>query len=355
MPTTLPLVEITGVPRIQHLLQAAQHMLLAALVAGSAWTSPDAQAGVPRDWQKAWPHTDFTRARVPLEEFVSGGPGRDGIPAIDRPRFITATDVTDLAPDEPVIGLVVGDEAKAYPLRTLIWHEIVNDEIGGVPVTVTYCPLCNTSIVFDRRIDERVLDFGTTGMLRHSDLVMYDRQTESWWQQFSGQAIVGRLAGRSLSMLPSRLESWENFRQRAPSGRVLVPNDPRARRYGANPYVGYDRSPFPFLFRGKVPRGIAPMMRVVAVDDLAFTLPLVRDRGTIEHEGLEISWTSGQRSALDRRRVDKGDDVGNIVVKRDGAEVPHVVTFAFAFFAFNPRGTLLTNDGIRRGNVDSSP
>ena len=99
---------------------------------------------------------------------------------------------------EPVIGLVVNGDARAYPLKILIWHEIVNDTVGGVPVTVTYCPLCNSAIVFERTVDGRVLDFGTTGKLRNSDLVMYDRQTESWWQQFSGTAIVGAMTGTKL-------------------------------------------------------------------------------------------------------------------------------------------------------------
>ncbi|MFC3323608.1 DUF3179 domain-containing (seleno)protein [Mesorhizobium cantuariense] len=131
-------------------------------------------------------------------------------------------------------------------MRVMIWHEIVNDVVGGIPVTVTYCPLCNTGIIVDRRLDGRTLDFGTTGKLRNSDLVMYDRQTESWWQQYGGEAIVGDLAGRSLKILSSRLESLKSFRERAPEGRVLVPNDPRFALTGPIPMSvmtrRYDRS-----------------------------------------------------------------------------------------------------------------
>lgn len=313
-----------------------------------AWVETSSAASVDT-WKRLWPRTDFSNSTVPLKDIQSGGPGKDGIPAIDSPAFASASSPLDIAGEEPVIGLIIGNDARAYPLRILMWHEIVNDTVGGVPVTVTYCPLCNTSIVFDRRIQDRVLDFGTTGNLRHSDLVMYDRQTESWWQQYSGEAIVGKLAGTELTIIPSRLESFDNFRRRAPNGKVLVPNDPEARRYGANPYVGYDSSPLPFLYRGRTPKGVAPMMRVVAVGNTAFTLPLVGSKGRIEHEDLLITWNPGQRSALDAARLEQGTDVGNIIVTRDGRDVPYVITFAFAFFAFNPDALLYTTEGsIRR-------
>lgn len=305
----------------------------------------EAFGGSARAWQQQWPDTDFSKSTVNLNEIQPGGPGKDGIPAIDHPKFVPVAESSDLAGEEPVIGLVLGDEAKAYPLRILIWHEIVNDWLNDTPVAVTYCPLCNTSIVYDRRIAGKLLDFGTTGNLRHSDLVMYDRQTESWWQQFTGDAIVGQLAGKRLKKFPSRLESFDEFRRRAPQGQVLIPNDPHARDYGANPYVGYDRSPFPFLFKGKVPKGVAPMIRVVAIDNIAFTLPLLREKALIEQDALVLSWTAGQRSALDNRRLAQGRDVGNVRVIRQGRDIPYIVTFAFAFFAFNPDGVLYTPQG----------
>ena len=299
----------------------------------------------PERWLDEWPRTDFTRHTVPLEQIIAGGPPRDGIPAIDDPSFVALEEAGDLADREPVIGLVLAGEARAYPLRVLVWHEIVNDDIGGVPVTVTYCPLCNAAIAFDRRVGGRVLDFGTTGKLRHSDLVMYDRQTESWWQQFSGEAIVGELAGAKLRMLPVRLESFGAFRERAPQGRVLVPKDPTFRRYGDNPYVGYESSSWPFLFRGDVPNGVQPMLRVVVVGDEAWSLPLVRREGEIRRGDLVISWRSGQASALETAQIAAGPEVGDIVVQRGGADVPHDVTFAFVFFAFRPDGVLHADDG----------
>jgi hypothetical protein len=313
---------------------------LVAVVAGVV----PAAAAPPPEWRIEWPRTDFTKAAVPFREIFSGGPPKDGIPSIDRPAFVPVAAVRGLADTEPVVGFVLNGDARAYPLRILTWHEIVNDTVGGVPVAVTYCPLCNSSIVFDRRLDDRVLDFGTTGKLRHSDLVMYDRQTESWWQQFLGQAIVGTLTGRTLAMLPSRLESFAEFKARAPEGRVLVPNNPGLRAYGRNPYVGYDSARQPFLYRGELPKGVEPMMRVVAVGKQAWTWTLLRAKGTIEADDLRIRWRPGQNSALDADSIAQGRDVGGVVVQRlkDGKveDVVHDVTFAFVFHAFHPDGAI---------------
>ena len=296
-------------------------------------------------WGGEWPNTDFTKWSIDLGEILSGGPPKDGIPSIDAPAFVPIAAEAELAETEPVIGLIVNGDARAYPLRILIWHEIVNDTVGGVPVTVTYCPLCNSAIVFERTVDGRVLDFGTTGKLRNSDLVMYDRQTESWWQQFSGEAIVGAMTGTELEVLPSRLESWARFKARAGEGRVLVPNDRTMRNYGGNPYVGYDSRSVPYpLFQGPLPTDVDPMMRVVAVGDEAWTLPLIRENSPITRDGVTIRWVSGQNSALDSGRIPKGRDVGNVTVQRgtgpDADDVAHDVTFAFVFRAFHPEGTI---------------
>jgi hypothetical protein len=312
----------------------------------------DGAAADPRAWRSEWPQTDFARHGVPLSEIRSGGPRRDGIPSIDRPRFERLELgkargwATRLDDKEPVIALSIGSDARAYPLRVLIWHEIANDTVGGTPVAVTYCPLCNAALVFERSVDGRVLDFGTTGKLRNSDLVMYDRQTESWWQQFTGEAIVGAMTGRPLRLMPSRLESFGRFRQRFTDGQVLVPNNPSARNYGANPYVGYDATgQKPFLYDGTLPEGIEPMERVVAIETApgrheAWSLSLLRRRSTIQSGDIVLKWEAGQASALDRPSVADGRDVGNVVVQRlqagQAVDVPHDVTFAFVFHAFRP-------------------
>ena len=240
---------------------------------------------------------------------MAGRP-KDGIPSIDDPKFVAVGEMTEMAPREPVIGLVVNGVARAYPLQILTWHEIVNDEIGGVPVAVTYCPLCNAAIVFDRRVDDEVLEFGTTGKLRRSDLVMYDRTTESWWQQFLGEAVVGELTGTQLDMLPARLESWERFAARHPDGEVLVPTQPGMRNYGANPYVGYDTAARPFLYRGDYPEGIEPMAYVVAVGEEAWALEMLRQAKQIKSGELTLTWEPGNASALDEHVIAEGREIG---------------------------------------------
>ena len=292
-------------------------------------------------WQREWPHTDFSRAVIDLREIEEGGPPKDGIPAIDRPRFSLAQGPypIELGEDEPVIAFAIGEDARAYPLRILMAHEIVNDVVGGRPVTITYCPLCNTAIVFDRELDGTVYDFGTTGKLRNSDLVMYDRQTETWWQQFTGEAIVGELAESKLRILPSRIQSITLFRSRYPMGRILLPaySDPDSY---FNLYRRYDRARTPFLYSGRLPRGIRAMARVVAVGERAWALERLAEEQRIEEGDLVLTWTEGQNSALDTRDIAEGRDVGNVVVQRHTeqglVDVPHHVTFAFAFHAFFP-------------------
>jgi len=298
----------------------------------------------PDAWAGAWPKTDFSKSTVPFDEILSGGPPKDGIPSIDNPKFVPVSQAENLFPTEPVIGLSIDGDARAYPLRILTWHEIVNDTVGGTPVAVTYCPLCNAAIVFDRRVEGQATTFGTTGKLRKSDLVMYDRATESWWQQFLGEAIVGAQTGKRLKMLPARLESWENFAARFPEGQVLVPTNPNMRSYGANPYVGYDSLRQPFLYDGSLPKDIAPMKRVVAIGDEAWAMDLLRRAGRLESGDLVLTWTPGQTSALDTRAISEGREIGNVIVQRRGpdglVDVPYDVTFAFVFHAFRPEGTI---------------
>ena len=214
-----------------------------------------------------WPRTDFGKRTVPLEEIQSGGPPKDGIPAIDRPRFVTPEDAGKwLDRREPVIVFEHNGDTRAYPLQILMFHEIVNDTVGGIPVAVTFCPLCNASLVFDRRIAGAVLDFGTTGKLRKSDLVMYDRQTESWWQQFTGKGIVGRNAGVTLLQLPATIAAFDDFRRAYPRGRVLSRQTGFVRPYGRNPYRGYDRiGDIPFLFHDPIDPRLPAMERVLGV------------------------------------------------------------------------------------------
>lgn len=267
-------------------------------------------------------NTDFGKHTVPLDEIVSGGPPKDGIPAIDNPAFVTVGDADKwLADHEPVVLLELNGDAKAYPLQILMWHEIVNDIAGGIPVSVTFCPLCNTAIAFDRRLDGRVLDFGTTGRLRHSDLVMYDRQTETWWQQATGEGIVGQYAGRMLEFISAPLISWKTFRATFPDGQVLSRRTGFRRDYGSNPYVRYDQRPSPMArFFDTRPDGRLPAMeRVVAVElngeSVAYPFSSLRARRAVNDRiggtRVVVLWAPGTASALDSRRIADGRDVGS--------------------------------------------
>ena len=295
----------------------------------------------PRQWQREWSQTDFSKTIVEdWGEILSGGPPKDGIPALSDPKFIRANKETRIAAREPVITLEVsGQLPRAYPLRYLTWHEIVNDRIGGVPVAVTFCPLCNSGITFDRRTSAGVLTFGVSGNLRNSDMVMYDRETESWWQQALGQGIVGELTGVKLKTLPSWMESWQEFSARNPDGLVMA--EPAFNRaYGRNPYRGYDSSARPFLYNGEMPpHGISPLARVVRVGDRAWPLQRLAKLGEVREGGVVISWQAGQASALDTSKIGAGRDVGSIRVRDgQGRDLPHDVMFAFAYHAFWPDG-----------------
>jgi len=298
-----------------------------------------------------FPKTDLSRHSVPYSEILSGGPPRDGIPAIDDPEFITVEEAAAqgwLRPREPVVVLEIEGDVRAYPLQILIWHEIVNDVVGGVPVAVTWCPLCNTAIVFDRRLEGMTLDFGTTGRLRFSNLVMYDRQTESWWQQATGEAIVGELMGKRLEFLPANVVSWQEFMETYPQGLVLSRDTGFDRPYGTNPYVGYDDSGrFPFLYRGPVvPGKLPPMARVLAVDlggeavaypyEALRSLKVVND--TVGGEPIVVFWAAGVASPLDDPLTAEGRDVGTAVAysRRVGERV---LTFEPAGDRFRDRET----------------
>ena len=271
--------------------------------------------------------TDFSKHSVPYDE-ISTVLSKDRIPALDDPQFIGIEEADEwLSGKEPVLAVEIKGEARAYPVQILMWHEIVNDEVQGVPVAATYCPLCNTGIVFDRSVEasseaggERVLDFGTTGRLRFSNLVMYDRQTESWWQQASGKAIAGTLTGQELTIIPSSLISWEDFESEHPEGRVLSRETGWDRDYGQNPYTGYDDpSRSPFLYSGpETPDALPQVARVLGVElngeAVAYPYEQLRKEGvvndTVGGEPIAVFWRPGTASALDASEIAEGDDVG---------------------------------------------
>lgn len=308
---------------------------------GTAVLSAGLAMADPAFWKHEWPATDFSKTTIQnWGEILSGGPPKDGIPALSDPSFVVAADETRIGDREPVITVEFdGQRPRSYPIRYLTWHEIVNDRIGGVPVAVTFCPLCNSGIVFDRRVQGQVLSFGVSGKLRNSDMVMYDRETESWWQQAIGTGVVGEFTGVELKQIPAWMESYAEFKTRNPQGLVMAEPDWN-RAYGSNPYRGYDSSTRPFLYSGEnPPHGISPLARVVRVGDRAWPLERLAQAGTVTEAGVTISWRAGQASALDSSSIAKGRDVGSIRVKdAKGRDVAHDVMFAFAYHAFWPEG-----------------
>ena len=331
---------------------------------------------------------------VDLDDIRSGGPPPDGIPSIDDPSFVSASDVDFLEENEPVLAVAVNGEARAYPVQIMTWHEIVNDTVGGLPVAVTYCPLCNSAVVYDRRLDDRILEFGTSGLLLNSSLVMYDRQTETLWSHFTGAGIVGELTGEELNTLPAATVAWSTWRDANPDGLVLSRDTGFDRAYGRNPYPGYDDvNSQPFLFDGEVDGRYTAMTRIVGIegDGEALGVPLasLQETGVVESElagdALVVFWTPGTASALDGFEVAEGDDVGATGVfipdadgqtltfsaTEGGADqsfvdaetsstwnvlgqaidgplagtqleaLPHVDTFWFAWSAFQPDGAII--------------
>jgi hypothetical protein len=280
---------------------------------------------LPADRQFAvrpWHRTDFCQHSVDYTEIHSGGVSRDRIPSIDQPIFEdTRTGSVWLADTEPVIAFQLGEDARAYPLQVLVWHEIVNDMVNDVPVVVTYCPLCDSALVFERTVDGQVLDFGTTGNLRNADLVMYDRQTESWWQQFTGEAIVGELTGRKLSLLAASVVSWGDFKQRFPAGKVLTADTGYERPYGETPYINYDSlvNPRAHFFAGELDKRLPPKMRVLAVriGDVAMAYPFSKlsQAGAVNdvlaEQPLVVFWKAGTVSPLYRQTIAESKDVGS--------------------------------------------
>lgn len=268
--------------------------------------------------------TNWALHTIDYSEILSGGPPRDGIPSIDDPIFITPTEAEEwLADNEPVIFLERNGDARAYPLQVLTWHEIVNDTVGDVPVVVTFCPLCNSALVFERRIDGEIVEFGTSGLLRNSDLIMYDRTTETLWQQFTGDAIVGDKVGTRLTFIPSSLVSFADYRAAHPDGKVLSRETGFSRRYGENPYVGYDSiDQNPFLFTAPLDERLPPMARVVTISldeiDLAYPLQILAEAGVINDsqggQDLAIFHTGGTASALGARVIAEAEDVGATAV-----------------------------------------
>lgn len=357
-------------PRRRLILVAGAVLLAITIGVGlTVWAagrggSPGNQAriaGLPAAKPFFWEGGARPRALVPLEQIVPGGPPPDGIPPIDRPRFETASRVSWLDPAEPVLALELAGDARAYPIQILLWHEIANDTVGGTPVAVTYCPLCNTAITYERTVRGVPVTFGTSGRLYRSDLVMYDRATKTLWVQFSGQGVVGPLMGTELTLVPSGMVSWQEFRAAHPEGQVLSRDTGFDRPYGKTPYVGYDTDPDPFLFNGKADPRLSAIARVVGVQAggaaKAYPFETLRRGGDpavvndrVGTSDIVVFFKRAQKSALDADRITASRDVGETGVfsRRLGNRV---LTFAARGGVIVDRQTRSTWDILGRASA----
>jgi hypothetical protein len=308
-------------------------LVLAITLATCSQGAPDDSVEDPGGSSRTEAESATPDPLVDPEDILSGGPPPDGIPPIDDPKFLAPGDAGFLTDREPVLAVEIGQEAKAYPLQIMTWHEIVNDEIGGVAVSVTYCPLCNTGIAFERpTIDGELLDFGTSGKLYNSNLVMYDRQTQTYWAQATGQAIIGELTGEQLVFVPARILSFGDWRAENADGLVLSRDTGFERPYGDNPYEGYD-SGSPFLFSGEADRRLPLTTRVLGIaragDVVAFPYEAVSADAVggwaavmeeVAGKPVTIFWKAGTTSALDSQKIAEGRDVGAIAAYRPEAD-----------------------------------
>jgi len=345
---------------------------------------------------KAYPSwtTNFEKRSIELSELTAGGPPKDGIPALLNPKFTTIQEASEwLDLKEPVIAVSINNFTKGYPLQILMFHEIVNDRIGRIPLLVSFCPLCYSGLVFDRTINGMAINFGVSGLLRNSDLIMYDQLTESFWQQFTGEAIIGDLTGEKLNIIPSQIISFSDFKNNYPDGLVLSKNTGFKRPYGMNPYANYDdEDAIPFLFKGEKDERLKQNEKVIGVtisnNSRAYPYSITSQKkiiyDTLNNKEILILHLPGVLSALDTRLISDSKEVGatgvfnpyldgeklifeyvdnNLIDKRTksvwsitgkcisgeltgkGLEKIHSGDyFAFAWLAFNPNSSIFSAD-----------
>ncbi len=290
---------------------------------------------------------DLSNIQVPIYLVQKGGPPRDGIPSLDTPKFLSAQEARYLKPNDIILGIEINGEAKAYPLRILNWHEIVNDQIQGTPFVVSYCPLCGSGMAFKSEVEvgqsERAqfegLNFGVSGLLYNSDVLMFDRETESLWSQIHGRAVSGQLIGTKLQQLPLTLAYWSSWLERHPQSLVLSTDTGYRRDYGRDPYAGYAKSAaIYFPVASNAPKKYHPKEMVLGFKGetsvVAFPFAELRKNGlrafdyVFEEQRYTIHWDSDNQSAW--------------ILADNGKVVPSTLLFWFAWYAFYPNTEVFT-------------
>ena len=295
-----------------------------------AFTALQAQIQNPRNVKYDW-KTDTTKYTIDLSELTLVAT-KGLFPIIDYPKFIGKEEgLKSFYGHEPVISVEINGLAKAYPLNMLTFHEMVNDTLAGIPLLPSYCPLCNSGMVFDRRLNfegkEYTLEFEVSGFLRNSNMVMFDRETESWWQQLMGDAIVGQFAGAELDIIPSMIISVEEFFESYPNGQILSKEtgyEKTMERYGTNPYYHYDsisKNPYSRFFNADNVDGRLPAMaRVIDIQDEGkykiYPFTAIANKGVINDKFgskyVVVFHLSGTVSNMDERELSESKDVGSV-------------------------------------------
>lgn len=281
---------------------------------------------------------DLNDALIPKEKIFKGGPPKDGIPSIDKPEFIQASEASQLKETDLILGIALNGIARAYPIPIMNWHEVVNDQYGDIPVVITFCPLCGSGMAFESRLNGRKLTFGVSGLLYNSDVLLYDRQTESLWSQLLSQAVTGEFKSSKLKPVPMQHTTWKHWREQYPDTQVLSYETGFDRNYFQNPYAGYEfveKTVFPVEFRAK---GLHPKEKVIglAINNESKAWPFIELRKAIR-AGKEITDSVGGQQVTVRF-----NDQANAahIIDTNGNELPAVTLFWFAWSAFNPQTTL---------------
>jgi hypothetical protein len=270
-------------------------------------------------------------ASIPVEEILNGGPGRDGIPAINQPRFITADAANFLDPGDRVLGVSLNGINRAYPIRILNYHEVVNDILGNTPVVITYCPLCGSGMAFSANISDTRLVFGVSGLLYNSDVLLYDTATESLWSQIKSVAVTGPMKGTKIDAIALAHTTWRDWRARHPHSQVLSSDTGFKRSYQIDPYPDYRRSGrlyFPVAAESRKYRWKSLVMGV-EIDGHFKAYPFDElkqspEQFTDEFQGRELSVWYDHKNRTAR------------MVDSDGGPVPTAIMYWFAWFAFHP-------------------
>lgn len=311
--------------------QRAAWALLAAALAlgvGAVLLNPPAATAEP-----TLNGFDLAGALVPATAIQRGGPPRDGIPAIDQPRFVEPK-AARIAPDARVLGIVVNGDARAYPISILNWHEIVNDRVGGRAVVVTFCPLCGTGMAFDASLGVKPSSFGVSGLLYNSDVLLYDRETSSLWSQILMTAVTGPMKGRKLRPLPTAHTSWADWRARHPGSKLLSGDTGFARDYGRDPYAGYEQTAEP-MFDVQHRDGRFPAKEWVlgvSIGEVHKAYPFSLLAKAIGSQGVLRDQVGGQALTI---HFDASHRSAR-VTDASSAELPSLMAYWFAWVAFHP-------------------